>query len=129
MNVALKFLRRALYMTVFFVGVSLLYGLSESYDKLIDTTKDRISEEVMLIEAVPIVKENYVTKSQLITLLMGPLEYDIRIIDGSGTYDIGSVGYSPDTVGNYVLTGNQYEKSYHYDRNGAIEIIVLRLLP
>ena len=115
-----KLLRLAFYIIIFFAAITLLYAMFSRTDSLIDKSIDHVAEDTVMYEAYITEKNHYSARAELITLLLDKLEYDLEIVDESGSYAIIADGYSPDDIGLYVLTSENYKKSYIYNLNGTI---------
>jgi hypothetical protein len=126
MENALKLLEAAFNIIVFFAAVTILLMMSRLYNNLLVTTLNKVSESVMISEAEPVSTINYSTKAELIAHLMGPMEYDLEIIDASGRYTVNADGYRPDSIGLYPLQSINYIKSYLYSMDGTISKIIFQ---
>lgn len=124
-----KFLGMAFNVTVFFLAITILYVMSRQYDKLVETSMDNEPVSAMMYESEPIDKDNHVTRAEITALLMERPDYDIEIIDISGSFTVLVAGFNPVYIGSYPLLSNSYEKSYLYNMDGSISRIVFRYVP
>jgi hypothetical protein len=120
MDKILKLLHMAFNVIIFFMAITLLYTMFDRFISLTDKSADAIAEEDTLYETYLATEEHYASRSELITLLLEDLEYDIEVVDETGTYAISADGYSPSEIGLYIFKSKKFEKSYSYKLNGSI---------
>jgi hypothetical protein len=123
MDKIFKLLRMAFNVIIFFIAITLLYTMFQQYKSLTDNSADIVAEDNMMYEAYIADTTHYITRSELIALLLGDLEYDIEVMDVSGIYNIIAKGYNPSDIGVYVFKSNNYKKTYIYKLDGMIKRI------
>jgi len=123
-----KLVRMAFNVIIFFIALTLLYMMFRQYDSLVRESAESISGDNLMYESVPLETNHYITKGDLISLLMDGLEYDVEIVDASGTYLIISKDYNPSSIDLYPITSEKFEKSYSYHLNGGITKIIFRYI-
>jgi len=121
-----KLLEASFNVIVFFLAITLLFSLYHQLDVTVEKSADYVVGDTSVYEATPLEKCHYITKTELIAVLMGEPEYDMEVIDESGTYTILAQEYSLYNIGLYSLKSDQYEKSYIYNLNGNISKIIFR---
>lgn len=121
-----KLLRIAFYTIVFFTGISFLSLMSREVFNIADQSADVIASDNILYEA-PLQNQRYlIKKNEIIAQLMEDIQYDISIVDSTGTHLIYTESFNPEDITDLVLTSDQYEKSYTYNEEGDIEAILYR---
>lgn len=118
-----KFIRTAFYMVIFFLGVIVLYHMSQRYNSIVERSADAVASDSILYEAELRVDNYCIVRAQLIAILMGDIQYDIEIADHSGTYSIKAENYNPEYITGLILTAERYQQSYTYEEDGKIDKI------
>ncbi|HKL79780.1 MAG TPA: hypothetical protein VJ888_05010 [Mobilitalea sp.] len=118
-----KFLRTAFYVVILFLGVIVLYHMSQRFNSIAERSADAVASDSILYEAELRESNCYIVRAQLIAILMEDLQYDIDIADTSGTYSIKAENYNPEYITWLTLTAERYQQSYIYEEDGKIEKI------
>ncbi|MDF2942801.1 MAG: hypothetical protein K0S01_1659 [Herbinix sp.] len=120
MDKIVKLLQIAFDVTIFFLALTLLYTMSFKFTSLTEVSADIIAEDNMLYEAYLMKEEYNVSRTELITLLLEEIEYDIEVVDLIQSYTIVAEEYSPSDIGLYDFRSKKFKKSYVYSINGTI---------
>ncbi len=120
MENVIKLLRVAFYVSVFTLGITLLYLMSEKLRSTSERFADVIAGDNLLYEAPLTNQRDTALRVELIALLMEDITYDINIEDPAASYSLTAGTYHPEDIIGIALTGNRYEKRYVYNESGDI---------
>jgi hypothetical protein len=126
MEKILKLLHMAFNVIIFFTAITLLYSMHHRFVSLTDRTADHIADNDTLYETYLTSEEHYASQGEIITLLLEELEYNIEVVDETGTYVIYADRYNPSEIGLYIFKSKMFEKRYTYNLNGSIAKIKYR---
>lgn len=118
-----KFLEISAYLLMFCTAVTLFLFSERSLDRLIVTMKNEISKENILYENERIydeIKGSKTTYAELITMLLGDLDYDIRI----NNMTILKEGFNYQMFDFSAIPQADFSKSYQYDSDGNIVKVI-----
>ncbi len=85
MDKIVKLLHMAFDVIIFFIAITLLYLMFGQFTSLAEKSTDIISDDNMMYEAHITDITHYTTRSDLLALLLEELEYDIDVVDASGS--------------------------------------------
>ncbi|HWT74302.1 MAG TPA: hypothetical protein VN258_06245 [Mobilitalea sp.] len=105
--------------SVFCIGIYVLVYEFQAYTTLLKLTREKIREDVIYQE-YNITDRETISYAELIATLMQPLEYDI-LIDGTL---IDKDKHDKYMISGYAIKNSKYGKSYRYDDNGSITMII-----
>lgn len=115
----MKLVKIVISVLIFCIGVSLLFYESRIYQTSLKLVRELIKQDV-IYQQHNIVDRETITYAELIATLLQPLEYDI-MIDG---ILIKKEEHDRSQITAYPIRQTQYSKSYRYNDNGIITIIV-----
>lgn len=119
MNQNTDFIHQAFAIVLFCIAVTILLVTYHSYIATLNNSK-KIQKEEIMFQQYRERKENIVFKSDVITMLFHPIEYDLEI-DG---YLISKTENVKKNVATYMINHDRYKKSYSYDNKGNITRII-----
>jgi len=105
--------------------VTLLLYSNRSLDKIISTTRIQISEENIYYENERLydeIKESKTTYAEIITTLLGDLDYDVQI----NNMTILKENYNYTMFDFSVIPQGEYTKTYQYDSSGNIVKMIFK---
>ncbi|MHB8131369.1 MAG: hypothetical protein ACYDEX_20500 [Mobilitalea sp.] len=114
-----KFIRSAFALMVFCGAVLLLSIEARTYTKMLGIVRESIKQDAVY-QQYNILDREIITYSELVASLFQSLEYDI-MIDG---VIIRKSEHDTDSISGYGIRLVNYKKTYHYDGNGVIIMIV-----
>lgn len=104
---------------VFCLGILLMFYEVKTYSGMLRTTREMFKENEIYQQYNESDMET-VAYSELIATLLNPIDYDIRI-DG---FIIRKNEHSNDRINEYSIPIKDYSKSYRYDEDGNIIMII-----
>lgn len=104
---------------VFCIGLTILIFKTKIYHSLLEEEKELLKEEV-IYQQYNSDHSNIVSDSYLIAALMQPLDYDVMI----DTTVVRKTEHSTDKISSYGIQDTDYIKSYQYNDNGEIIMIL-----
>ena len=114
-----KLLELSASILMFCMAVTLLFYSNRSLNKIIVTTKNQIGTENILYENQRLydeIKESKTTYAEIITTLLGDLDYDVLI----NSMTILKDNYNYKMFDFSVIPQGEYTKTYQYDSSGNI---------
>lgn len=97
----------------------LLYGAAQ-YNKALDTARNNYKDKENLYQQYNDSEDEIISKGELIATLYSGLEYDVEI-DG---LVIDKDVHNREFIDTYKIDKEAYKKSYLYDENGNIKMII-----
>lgn len=125
MQNGLKFLEMAAYIFIFCTAVTLLLFYNRSLNKLITTTKNDVTSQNNYYESEQSLAEiqpGKISYAEMITLLIGDLDYDIQINDMT----ILKENYNYQEFDFSLVPLEDYTKTYQYDSFGNIIKVIYK---
>jgi hypothetical protein len=116
-----KLLYLAFASVVFCMGLIFLVYEIRSYRDVLETTRESYKNQE-LYQQYNTTEESIVPRSELIATLFQPLDYDIKIDD----FIIRRTEHSTDKISGYGINKKNYFKSYEYDLNGNLTMVVYK---
>ncbi len=120
-----KLLELSASILMFCMTVTLLLYSNRSLDKIISTTRIQISEENIYYENERLydeIKESKTTYAEIITTLLGDLDYDVQI----NNMTILKENYNYMMFDFSVIPQGEYTKTYQYDSSGNIVKMIFK---
>ncbi|MGB4661315.1 MAG: hypothetical protein WBI07_19235 [Mobilitalea sp.] len=116
-----RLLKMAVTVIIFCIGIYVLLMEGEAYYDTVELVKQSITEEVIYQQYMDTDMKEIITCGELIATLFQPLDYDIKI----DSVTILKTDNSADKISSYGISADySYQKSYHYDKNGEIQLIM-----
>ncbi len=104
---------------VFCIGIYVLLSESRLYMLTLKTTRQMVHDNIVY-QQYNITDKEIITYTELISALLRPLNYDIKI---NGLL-IKKIEHSPEKIDDYEIAVGDYIKSYQYDEEGNITLII-----
>lgn len=120
-----KLLELSASILMFCMAVTLLFYSNRSLNKIIATTKNQIGTENIFYENQRLydeIKESKTTYAEIITTLLGDLDYDVLINNITILKD----NYNYKMFDFSVIPQGEYTKTYQYDSSGNIVRVVFK---
>ena len=120
-----KLLEYSVSILMFCMAVTLFLYMDRSLDQIISSTKTQVSKENIFYEnerTYEEVKENKTTYADLITMLLGKLDYDVLINNTT----ILKENYNFKVFDFSVIPQVEYTKTYQYDSFGNIVKVIFK---
>lgn len=114
-----KFIRSAFALMVFCGAVLLLSIEATTYTNMLGIVRESIKQDA-IYQQYNVLEREIITGTELVATLFQSLEYDI-MIDG---VIIRKSEHDTDSIKGYGIRTVNYKKTYQYDGNGAIIMIV-----
>jgi hypothetical protein len=121
MNHGIELLYQAFAVLMFCFAVTLLFTAYRNFNTIYNISKG-IKEDQIIYEQSQVITQPVVSKGEIITMLLTPLEYDIEI-DG---FLICKNENTKECVNSYPISGSSFIKIYEYDSNGNITKIIFK---
>lgn len=121
MNHGTELLYQAFAVLMFCIAVTLLFTAYRNFITIYNISKD-IKEDQIIYEQMQEITQPVVSKGEIITMLLTPLEYDIEI-DG---FLIRKDENTKENVTSYPILESDFIKIYEYDSNGNITKIIFK---
>lgn len=122
-----ELLLQAVSVILFCIAITGLFHQARAYAKIVKAVKDCYSQQQVLYEQGAVnefdlvgASGNCCSYAQLITSLLGPLEYDIEI----NHHLISKYEHTVDQIEDYPIAKTDYSKSYAYDQQGIVTRII-----
>ena len=120
-----KLLELSASILMFCIAVTLLLYSNRSLDKIISSTRIQISSENIFYENERLydeIKESKTTYAEIITTLLGDLDYDVQI----NSLTILKENYNYKMFDFSVIPQGEYTKTYQYDSSGNIVKVIFK---
>ena len=120
-----KLLELSASILMFCIAVTLLLYSNRSLDKIISSTRIQISSENIFYENERLydeIKESKTTYAEIITTLLGDLDYDVQI----NSLTILKENYNYKMFDFSVIPQGEYTKTYQYDSSGNIVRMIFK---
>lgn len=120
-----KLLELSASILMFCLAVTLLLYSNRSLDKIISSTRIQISSENIFYENERLydeIKESKTTYAEIITTLLGDLDYDVQI----NSLTILKENYNYKMFDFSVIPQGEYTKTYQYDSSGNIVKVIFK---
>ncbi len=120
-----KLIEVSSYIFMFCAAITILLFFNRGMNNLIVSTKTQVSNQNILYEnerSYEDIKESKVSYSEVISVLLGNLEYDIQINDMT----ILKESYNYQEFDFSIVSQAEYTKSYQYDSSGNIIKVVYK---
>lgn len=120
-----KLLELSASILMFCMAVTLLLYSNRSLDKIISSTRIQISSENIYYEDERLydeIKESKTTYAEMITKLLGDLDYDVQI----NSLTILKENYNYKMFDFSVIPQGEYTKTYQYDSSGNIVRMIFK---
>ena len=120
-----KLLELSAFILMFCMAVTLFLFSNRSLDKIISTIRIQISTENIFYEnerQYSEIKESKTTYAEIITTLLGELDYDVLINDMT----ILKENYNYKMFDFSVIPQGEYTKAYQYDSSGNIVRVIFK---
>lgn len=120
-----KLLELSASILMFCMAVTLLLYSNRSLDKIISSTRIQISSENIYYEDERLydeIKESKTTYAEIITTLLGDLDYDVQI----NSLTIFKENYNYKMFDFSVIPQGEYTKTYQYDSSGNIVRMIFK---
>ncbi len=112
-------LRAIVAIIVFCLGTYVLFRESRIVMTTLNTTRQMVKDEV-IYQQYNIADKGTITYTELISTLLQPLDYDIMI---NGLI-IKRIEHSPEKISEYAIPVRDYIKTYKYDNEGNVILII-----
>ncbi|MFU0827490.1 MAG: Competence protein ComGG [Lachnoclostridium sp.] len=120
-----KLLELSAYLVMFCMAVAFLFYSDRTFSKIISSVKNDISKNHVLYEndrTYEEVQKKQTTYTELITSLLGDLDYDVQIND----ILIWKENYNYKTFDFSIIPESNYIKNYQYDSTGNIVKVIYK---
>lgn len=115
-----KLIQMAFAAIVFCISIACVFFETKTYNTALATVRELYKDDdVVYMQYNPDVSVT-VSYSELIAILMQPLEYDLLV----DSYRIYKITHTADQISLYGIQRSEYIKSYHYNANGEIDLII-----
>lgn len=115
-----KLLKMAFAAIIFCIGIACLFYEMKTYHTSLAGVRELYKEDkvaYMEYNSKDIMTVNY---SELIAILMQPLEINIMVNDKL----IDKESHTADQLASYGILNTVYQKTYHYDAEGNVDLVI-----
>lgn len=115
-----KLLQMAFAAIIFCIAIACLFCETKVYHTSLAGVRERYKDDKVAYMQYNPKDIMTVTYSELIAILMQPLEINIMINDRL----IDKESYTTDQLASYGIPNMVYQKTYHYDTEGDVDLII-----